>query len=112
MRVNFFEGKKMKKEMFFVVSLVFVGLLVLVGCSQKSEPPAEEEAGELIGNVISEVEQAVSDQAMCPIMDKPINKNIFVEYEGKKVYFCCKGCEDKFEADPAAYMAKLPQFPQ
>jgi hypothetical protein len=52
-----------------------------------------------------------TEQTTCPIMaGNPINKDVFVEYEGKKVYFCCTGCEDKFLADPAQYTAKLPQF--
>ena len=38
--------------------------------------------------------------------------DFFVEYKGKKVYFCCKGCEEKFLADPEQYVAKLPQFKQ
>ncbi len=42
----------------------------------------------------------------------PINKNIFVEYKGKKVYFCCKGCPEEFLANPEKYVAKLPQFKQ
>ncbi len=54
---------------------------------------------------------AAVEQTMCPIMDgNPINKDLFVEYKGKKVYFCCKGCEETFLADPEAYIAKLPQF--
>ena len=47
---------------------------------------------------------------MCPIMDAPINKDLFVEYEGKKVYFCCAGCEKLFKENPEKYLAKLPQF--
>ena len=38
--------------------------------------------------------------------------NDFVEYQGKKVYFCCKGCETEFNKDPEKYVAKLPQFQQ
>jgi YHS domain-containing protein len=54
---------------------------------------------------------AAVEQTTCPVMaGNPINKDLFVEYEGKKVYFCCKGCEDVFLADPAKYIAKLPQF--
>jgi len=49
-------------------------------------------------------------QKLCPVMNYPINKAIFVEYEGKKVYFCCPGCPEQFRADPQAYLAKLPQF--
>ena len=43
-------------------------------------------------------------------MGGAIDKNIFVEYQGKKVYFCCKECVAKFQADPQKYLAKLPQF--
>jgi len=43
-------------------------------------------------------------------MEGAIDKNIFVEYQGKKVYFCCAGCKDKFKAEPEKYLAKLPQF--
>ncbi|MHC4998639.1 MAG: YHS domain-containing protein, partial [Planctomycetota bacterium] len=32
------------------------------------------------------------------------------EYKGKKVYFCCPGCDEKFTADPEKYLGKLPQF--
>lgn len=49
-------------------------------------------------------------QTACPIMGGAIDKKVFVEYKGKKVYFCCPGCEDKFEEEPAKFVAKLPQF--
>lgn len=25
------------------------------------------------------------------------------EYQGRKIYFCCKGCKVKFDQDPARY---------
>ena len=50
------------------------------------------------------------EQTTCPIMNMAIDKKVFVEYKGKKVYFCCPGCEDKFKAEPEKFLAKLPQF--
>ena len=51
------------------------------------------------------------EQTTCPIMEgNKINKNVFVEYKGKKVYFCCADCKAKFLAEPEKYVAKLPQF--
>ena len=50
------------------------------------------------------------EQTLCPVMDFPINKEQFIEYQGKKVYFCCPGCSDKFLAEPEKYLHKLPQF--
>jgi YHS domain-containing protein len=52
----------------------------------------------------------LTGQTICPIMGGPINKDVFAEYKGKKVYFCCAGCEQEFNADPEKYVAKLPQF--
>ena len=53
---------------------------------------------------------AVGEQTTCPVMGGAINKDIFTEYKGKKVYFCCAGCDGKFKADPEKYLSKLPQF--
>jgi Cu(I)/Ag(I) efflux system membrane fusion protein len=50
------------------------------------------------------------EQILCPVMGGPINKEFFVEYKGKKVYFCCGGCDKIFLAEPEKYLLKLPQF--
>lgn len=71
--------------------------------------PEKKEPGAMIDKPGKENAVAV-EQTTCPIMDMAIDKNVFVEYKGKKVYFCCPGCEDKFEANPQQYIAKLPQF--
>ena len=52
------------------------------------------------------------EQIVCPVMGGKINKDIFVEYEGEKVYFCCPGCEETFLKDTEKYLPKLPQFKQ
>lgn len=46
-------------------------------------------------------------QATCPVMGGDIDKNVFVDHEGQRVYFCCPGCIGKFEAEPGKYLAKL-----
>ncbi len=51
-----------------------------------------------------------AEQTLCPVMGGKINKDIFTEYKGKKVYFCCPACKPKFEKDPEKYVEKLPQF--
>ena len=55
---------------------------------------------------------AAAEQTTCPVMGGPINKAIFIEHQGKKVYFCCDPCKDKFKEAPEQYVAKLPQFNQ
>jgi Cu(I)/Ag(I) efflux system membrane fusion protein len=53
---------------------------------------------------------ALAGQTICPIMGGPIKKDVFIEYKGKKVYFCCPGCESQFQENPEKYLDKLPQF--
>jgi YHS domain-containing protein len=53
---------------------------------------------------------AVTAQTTCPIMGGAVDENVFVEYRGEKVYFCCGGCDKAFLEDPEQYIARLPQF--
>ena len=46
-------------------------------------------------------------QTLCPVMGSPINTNLFVDVEGKRVYFCCGGCPAEYKKDPAKYIAKM-----
>ena len=51
---------------------------------------------------------AVKQQTSCPVMtSNPINKKIFVDYEGKRIYLCCPGCLAAVKADPAKYVKQL-----
>jgi len=115
--------------------------LVLAGCAKKEEPaaptaPAKEqtaqksveqaaqqaqkaattvaqEANQVQTTVGAAVQQVVAEQTVCPVLkDQPINKTIFVEYKGKKVYFCCTNCKAAFEKEPEKYVKDLPQFKQ
>lgn len=45
---------------------------------------------------------------VCPVMGKEIDKEVqTVEYKGKMIGFCCKGCITKFKKDPDKYMKNL-----
>lgn len=47
-------------------------------------------------------------QKVCPVTgDKIENKKAFTDYEGRRVYFCCRGCISKFAADPAKYLKRF-----
>ena len=52
------------------------------------------------------IAQAAS-QDKCPIMEGSIDKKIFVDYQGKRIYFCCTGCVDEFKKDPEKYLKKM-----
>jgi len=51
---------------------------------------------------------ATAQQTICPVMEGDINPEVFIEYKGAKIYFCCWGCDKKFVEDSAKYLAKLP----
>lgn len=92
-------------------------VVILSGCER--EPAAQQPAGQAAKQTATtaqadgtQAETAIV-QTTCPIMEgNPINKNLFVEYKGKKVYFCCAGCPETFLKNPEKYIAKLPQFQQ
>lgn len=95
---------------------------VLAGC-QKDRPAAGTPATQTRAKVARPVPMKheatggpaqptaqVAEQTTCPVMGGPIDKNVFIEYQGKKVYFCCPACVDTFKANPEKYISKLPQF--
>ena len=95
-----------RNSVVWAVPVAALMILVLVSGCGKEEPGAQNVSADQPA-----VTTVATEQETCPIMEgNPINKNIFVEYEGKKVYFCCKGCPEKFLANPEKYVAKLPQF--
>ncbi len=46
-------------------------------------------------------------QTKCPVLNNPIDKNVYVDYQGKRVYFCCSACIDDFKKDPQKYLKKM-----
>ena len=46
-------------------------------------------------------------QATCPVLAGNIDKNVYADYKGKRIYFCCKGCDAEFNKDPGKYLKKL-----
>ena len=85
-----------------LVTVLGVGLVILPGCKKKEQPAAPA--------TVKQAASAAIEQTICPVMAGPVNKSIFTDYQGKKVYFCCAQCLDTFKADPNKYVDKLPQF--
>ncbi len=81
MRKTFFMGS---------ICLALMLSLFLVGCGGGDESSAK-----------------AGPQTVCPVMGDKIDKKYYVDYEGKRVYFCCDSCPKSFEADPEKYMKKL-----
>jgi YHS domain-containing protein len=46
-------------------------------------------------------------QAICPVMGGEIDREVFVDYQGQRVYFCCPGCREPFLKEPQKYLEKM-----
>jgi len=47
-------------------------------------------------------------QKTCPVMGGKIDKDVYTDYNGRRVYFCCASCKKKFAKEPEKYLNKLP----
>jgi hypothetical protein len=46
-------------------------------------------------------------QTTCPVMGGPVNRALYTEVEGYRIYVCCRGCLAAVQADPAGYIARM-----
>ena len=50
---------------------------------------------------------------LCPVTtDEPVDPSVFVDHDGKRVFFCCKRCRAKFLESPKEYVANVPHLAQ
>ncbi len=46
-------------------------------------------------------------QTHCPVEGGEINRTVFVDYQGYRIYFCCPGCDEDFLKDPEEYLRRM-----
>ena len=47
------------------------------------------------------------NQVKCPVLSSPVNKNVYTDYQGKRIYFCCPPCIQEFKKNPDKYMKQF-----
>ena len=53
-------------------------------------------------------EEGLRPQTTCPVMEgKRINKRLYVDYEGFRIYVCCGPCVKAVRNNPAKHLRKL-----
>jgi YHS domain-containing protein len=50
---------------------------------------------------------APQPQTLCPVLGGNIDKKVYTDYQGKRIYFCCQGCDAAFRKDPEKYLKKI-----
>jgi YHS domain-containing protein len=50
---------------------------------------------------------APKTQAACVVMGGKVNKDVYADYKGQRVYFCCASCIEVFKKDPEKYLQML-----
>jgi YHS domain-containing protein len=51
-------------------------------------------------------------QSTCPVMGEAIDKHLYVDYNGKRIYACCAGCVEKVKKNPEKYIKNLESMGQ
>ena len=97
------------KKILLSAMLVFV--LAFTGCTEKEEKKKDtntEKTDESSKNEETpKKEIVIKDNKFCAVVDEELaDKEVFTEYKGNKVYFCCNRCKGKFEKDPKKYTMK------
>jgi YHS domain-containing protein len=89
----------MKKMMIMVILALVLGVFG-VGVASAAPPPTDllERRGLLEGG---------GKQIACPVQGGKINKEIYTDYQGQRIYFCCPACIDIFKKDPEKHLKKM-----
>ena len=53
---------------------------------------------------VKDTENGKEQDPICGMLVDPQTADSFFEHDGVNYYFCCGGCKEKFEAEPAAYI--------
>lgn len=88
----------MKKISMILAALALA--LMMVGpvlAQQKSVKAVGQTKAETQGN----------PQTKCPVLGGNVDKNVYADYKGYRIYFCCKGCDEEFKKNPEKYLEKL-----
>lgn len=52
-------------------------------------------------------------QTLCPVSGKKLEKKeVFTDYNGRRIYFCCEGCIEPFGKEPQKFLTALDEKPK
>ena len=87
-----------------MAAMLAAGLGLLAGC--KGEPQAAPAPAKSAGSGPAAVKAEIT-QKLCPVTGDAINPNIYVDYNDRRIYFCCDMCPAEFRKNPEKYLKVL-----
>jgi YHS domain-containing protein len=48
-----------------------------------------------------------ADQTKCAVLGGNVDKKVYTDYKGQRIYFCCSACIKDFNKDPEKYLKKM-----
>lgn len=87
--------------------LLLLSATMLMACNNHKDKAQEQPNKPAVQAPATEEKPAGQAQILCPIMKSPINKNMYTDVLGKRIYICCPGCANAIKADPAKYIREL-----
>jgi YHS domain-containing protein len=88
-----------------LTALSLAAFIFAAAPSAQAKPAADPAAAKTAPKVFSSA-QKEGTKATCPITGEEFTiakDTVHAEYKGKHVYFCCAGCQKKFDKDPDKY---------
>ncbi len=82
------------------------------GAEKKAEVETSDKGAEKKADVETSNTQPPAElyQTIDALSGNPINRNIYEDYEGKRIYFCCRNSVKKFLDDPSIYLDKFKEL--
>lgn len=92
----------LRKSLFTILTL-----LTVLAVAKEAPGNRGDEKKPCCGHQKAAVEKTENLQTLCPVMKGEIDKNIYVDHEGSRIYFCCQACVETFKKDPDTYLKRL-----
>lgn len=90
-----------------IIILTLTGILGVTIAVQADAPKAQKTDEKPIIQKVKKAEEKPIIQQTCPVMGGKINKNLYYEYKGQRIYVCCDGCIAEVKKDPEKYLKKV-----
>lgn len=84
-------------------TIAVVGLAVMSAAMQVYADDAAKNSKDIVKAVAT----AKKPQTTCPVMGGEINKKLYVDVDGKRIYVCCRGCLAAIRKNPAKYIQAM-----